>query len=106
MNRAQLARIRHDVEDLARSPKGRKAREFIRIAQRLGRQPVKRGKEPTWIRRDEPAFTFPLSIPNHPGDMKPGTARSITETFFDDLDVWEQFLDQQDARGNPEKHDV
>jgi hypothetical protein len=94
MNRKRLAKIRLEVQALVRSPQGRKANEFTSLAKRLGRERSKRGKEPTYVKQDDPKFTFPLSIPDHPGDLKIGTARSIAHQLLDDVDTWAQWLEQ------------
>ncbi|MFT3837151.1 MAG: hypothetical protein QM723_09155 [Myxococcaceae bacterium] len=46
-----------------------------------------RGKEPTYV--SELPGHLPLSIPNHPGDLKIGTARSILNTLEQDLEALE-----------------
>lgn len=97
MNRRQLAKINKILAELSKAPRGRKANDFIRIAKTLGRKRAKRGKEPTWIRVADPRLSCPLSIPNHTGDMKPGTARSIVDQLQDDADVWAQWLDEHEA---------
>lgn len=77
------------------SPQGRSAGECISFAEQLGRTKAKRGAEPNYIRVGVPALAPPLSIPNHPGDMRIGTLRSIVDQLLDDCDEWELFLQSQ-----------
>lgn len=78
---------------MRKSPQNRNAADFIRIAKKLGRIQDNRGKEPTFIRERDPALSPPLSIPNHPGDIKTGTARSIIDALLSDVDEWEILLE-------------
>jgi hypothetical protein len=96
MNRSRLRKIERELIELSRAPRGKKAAVFISVAQKLGRVRVNRGKEPTYERRIDPVFKFPLTIPNHPGDMKPGTARSIIDVLLGDVDKWKEWLEQND----------
>jgi len=56
---------------------------------------------PTYVRTEPPAF-FPLSIPNHSGDMPTGTARSIIESLLNNVDEWELWLLENEDK---DKHD-
>lgn len=96
MNKKKLKKLKLELEQMSLSPQGRKSREFSRIAKSLGREEDGRGKEPTYIRKFNPELSPPLSIPNHSGDMKPGTARSIIEALLNDVDEWEFFLSQNE----------
>ena len=96
MNRSRLRKIERELIELSRAPRGRKAGVFIGLAQKLGRIRVNRGKEPTYERKIDPVFKFPLTIPNHPGDIKPGTARSIIDALLSDVDEWREWLEQND----------
>jgi HicA toxin of bacterial toxin-antitoxin, len=90
MDRRRLKRIRQEAESL-RSAQA-KARELERLAARLGRKKVVRGKHPMY---ESGAFPHlrPLSIPNHKGrDMPPGTKNSILNQLEDDLDAWDEAL--------------
>ncbi len=79
-----------------KSPQNRKPEVFISIAKQLGRRKENRGKEPTYTRERDPALSPPLSIPNHPGDLKIGTARSIIDALLSDVDDWEIYLMERD----------
>lgn len=81
---------------MGKSPFNRKADDFISIAKQLGRTKSNRGKEPTYTRDRDPMLSPPLSIPNHPGDLKPGTARSIIDALLSDVDDWEIYLLEND----------
>ncbi len=75
---------------------GIQASDLQSIAKQLGREMVKRGKEPNYEKRDPPAFPTPLSIPNHKPTLKAGTARSVIDALLSDVDTWENFLNEQD----------
>lgn len=92
MNSKQLAKIKRELEAIKLSPQGRKAEDLTSMAGRLGRSISNRGKEPTYIRSGLPCLTPPLSIPNHSGDMKTGTVRSIVSQLLDDCDEWDLHL--------------
>ncbi|MDD5056336.1 MAG: hypothetical protein PHQ60_00590 [Sideroxydans sp.] len=92
MNLKALKKIKRQLTEMGKSPFNRKPEVFISIAKQLGRTIDNRGKEPTYTRGREPALSPPLSIPNHPGDIKPGTARSIIDALLSDVDDWEIFL--------------
>lgn len=91
-----LKKIKRQLEEMYISPYNRKPEIFISIAKQLGRTKVNRGKEPNYTRERSPELSPPLSIPNHPGDMKPGTARSIIDALLSDVDDWEIFLSESD----------
>lgn len=81
---------------MRKSPQSRKAADLITIAKQLGRVQDSRGKEPTYVRENDPALSPPLSIPRHAGDLKVGTARSIIDALLSDIDDWELFLNRCD----------
>lgn len=95
MHSKKLAKLQTELEQLRSNPIGIKPKSLVRIAKRLGRT-RKPGftNEPTYVRTIDPAFSPPLSIPNHP-TLKPGTARSIIAALLDDVDTWKIFLQQQ-----------
>jgi|688.fasta_scaffold512664_1 hypothetical protein len=95
MKEKKLVKLKKQLEDMRKSPQGRKADEFITIAKQLGREEDPRGKEPTYVRKINPELSPPLSIPNHSGEMKTGTARSIIDALLDDVDEWKLYLAQQ-----------
>lgn len=83
---------------MRKSPFNRKPKEFISIAIQLGRVRDNRGKEPTYIRSHDPVLSPPLSIPNHSGEVKPGTARSIIDALLNDVDEWESLFESEDDK--------
>ena len=85
MTSKKLGKLKRELVELQKSPQGRKSRDFSRLATKLGRKLVG-GTEPNYV-RTEPFKSFPLSIPNHSGDMPTGTAASIIESLLDDVDV-------------------
>jgi len=93
MTPKHLAKIKKILQEMQRSPQGRKALEFEGLARALGREPESRGKEPTWTRREKPELARPLSIPAHSSGVRAGTARSIIRTLLDDVAVWEHYLE-------------
>ena len=101
MDRRRLERIRREAASLRGSQA--KARELERLAVRLGRTKVARGKHPMY---ESKTFLHlrPLSIPNHKGrDMPSGTKNSILNQLEDDLEAWDEALSKQergDGRGN------
>lgn len=92
MNARNLKKIKTQLQEMRKSPFNRKAEDLISIAKQLGRSLDNRGKEPTYTRDRDPALSPPLSIPNHSGDLRPKTARSIIDALLSDVDDWELFL--------------
>jgi hypothetical protein len=92
VNLKNLRKIKLELQQIRRSPQGRAAVDLEAIARQLGRYRDRRGKEPTYVRFDDPALTPPLSIPGHVGDLKVGTVRSIVDVLLNDVDEWEIFL--------------
>lgn len=84
-----------------------KAIDLQRLAERLGRRRVNRGKEPTW-ESDEFASLNPLTIPKHGGkDLAPGTKRSVLDQLELDVFAWEERFEEdedhqedEDGEGN------
>lgn len=92
MNRGKVAKIQAILLEIGKHARGRRARELEAIAEALGRKLAKRGKEPTWVRTQDPVLSPPLSIPSHSKDMKAGTVRSIVDILLSDCDDWEQYF--------------
>jgi len=85
-----LSKLRSELAALRRATVD--ARTLERLAKRLGRKLVKRGKHPMW-ESTEFVDLFPLSIPHHGGrDLPPGTKRSILDQLEGDLLAWEEKL--------------
>jgi hypothetical protein len=92
MTPTHLAKIKRTLLEMQRSPRGHKSLEFEGLARALGRQREGRGKEPTYMRRQNPELARPLSIPAHNADVKIGTARSIIDALLSDVAEWERYL--------------
>jgi len=93
MNPRKLGKIRSRLAAMRQSPQGARALEGL--ARQLGRQLVKRGKEPMW---ESAVFKlFPLAIPHHGGrDLPVGTRNSILDQLEDDILSWEEKLSEED----------
>ena len=92
MTLVKLNKIKRQLEEMRRSPQNRNYKGFVSLAKQLGRTKEKRGKEVNYTRKRDPALSPPLSIPQHPGDVKIGTALSIIDELLSDVDDWEIFL--------------
>ena len=81
---------------LRRAPQ--KARALESLARKLGRKPVKRGKEPMWESTEFDELS-PLSIPHHGGrDLTKGTRNSILIQLDDDVIAWkERLMEHEDG---------
>jgi len=98
MNRKTLDKLKRELASCRRSQQ--KAADLESLARRLGRKPVKRGKEPMW-ESTEFDHLFPISIPHHGGrDLAPGTRKSILNDLEDDILAWEERLDEEEAEGD------
>lgn len=95
MTPKQLKTIKRKLEEMRQSPQNRSSREFESMANQLGRYKDSRGKEPTYIRADDPLLSPPLSIPNRQ-ELKVGTARCIIDALLSDVDTWEIHLQGED----------
>ncbi len=91
MNRKKLNKIRQQME-ACRKRGGIKSAELDSLAQDLGRELNKRGKEPTWVNERFPDL-HPLSIPHHGSrDLNRFTAGGIIDQLELDLERWEEDL--------------
>jgi len=89
----KIKKLRQELREIRQSPQGRRERDMVAIATKVGRVRDKRGSEPNYVRADNPALSPPLSIPGHGGtDLKLGTVRSIVDALLNDLDAWEIYL--------------
>lgn len=93
MNAKRLQKIRLEIASLRRKG-GVKSRELQSVAKSLGRSLHLRGKEPAWV-SDVLPNAFPISIPNHPGDLNKYTARSILEQLENDAEALELELEDE-----------
>lgn len=97
MTLKKLAKIRADLVSMQLNAQGCTESDLIEIAKRLRRhRTTTRGKEPTYVREHDPILQPPLSIPAHGKNMKIGTTKNIIFMLLNDVDVWQQHLDQQE----------
>lgn len=89
MNAPKIRRLRRRIARLRLRRGNVQAKELKSIARSVGRQPHKRGKEPTFVKEGRP----PLTIPNHPGTMSPITVDNILDMLEEDLDYEEGLAD-------------
>lgn len=92
MDKKKLGKLRQQVQDL-RLKRGIRSRELETLASKVGRKRHPRGKEPTWVMEDPTLRRPPLSIPNHPGDLKARTAESILDALEDDINALAERLE-------------
>jgi hypothetical protein len=93
MDRKRLQKIRREAESLRDTQA--KAAALQRLARRLGREKVNRGKEPMYESEPFPNLR-PLSIPMHKGrDMPTGTKNSILNQLEEDIDAWHELITKQ-----------
>lgn len=96
MNIKSLRRFRKELNELRRNFAPQSAATLADYASAVGRRLENRGKEPTWVKKDDPSLSPPLSIPHHSKGVKAGTARSIIDQLLADLDEWEIYLIEQE----------
>ncbi len=94
----KVTALRAELRQIRSSPNNRRSAALIAIAKKVGRKVDNRGKEPTYVRNDDPALSPPLSIPNHTKDLKPMTVKSIVDTLLSDLDDWDIYINEQDKQ--------
>lgn len=91
MKKKTLEKLRGELARMRRAPQ--RAADLERLARRLGRKKVKRGKEPMW---ESAEFElYPLAIPHHGGrDLATGTKNSVLSSLEEDLLAWEERLNE------------
>ena len=94
MDLRKIRKLRSEIADL-RGRGGIKCAELQSLARRLGRRLASRGKEPNWVHKDFPD-SWPVSIPDHRGDLNRFTARGILDQLEGDLDRYEELLSSRD----------
>jgi hypothetical protein len=103
MSPKKLKKVRKKIEELRRRG-GVSTGEIEAIAQKLGRNRHKRGKEPCWISTILLDST-PISIPSHCTDLNRFTARTILDRLEQDVDDIEAFLSSQTPTSTSEEID-
>jgi hypothetical protein len=91
MTRRKLRQLRKRIETLRSHPRNIESREVEALAKALGRNPSKRGKEPTYISYLLPKSS-PLTIPHHSKSLKIGTVLNILDQLEKDIDDLEELL--------------
>lgn len=94
MTRTKIAKLRNEWKSLRRKG-GVKSSELQSLARKLRRKRHDRGKEPTWISQCFPDLR-PISIPDHPGDLNKFTAAGILGQLEEDLERFEEALENGD----------
>jgi len=90
MTPKRLAKLKRELTALARASVT--ARDMEQIASALGRQKVKRGKEPTW-EQTELENRPPLAIPHHgSANLSPGVKSATIAVLSRDVECWEEKL--------------
>jgi hypothetical protein len=97
MNRQKLAKLKARIANLRRRVNNLRHKDLESIALALGRIRFPRGKEPTYI--TDVFNAPPISIPDHPGNIKRGTATNILDALEMDIYRYEQLLTEK-AKGN------
>ena len=85
MNPTKVRKLRRRIASLRAGKANVRSRQLRSLARAVGRERVKRGKEPTFEKAGRP----PLTIPDHPGAMASTTVDSILDFLEDDLDCEE-----------------
>ncbi len=93
MDLKKIKKIQKKIDRLRASPNNIRSNDLIRVANSLGRKLFKRGKEPTYI-SDLLKKSRPISIPNHPGTLKIGTAVNILDSLEQDVFEIKLLLDE------------
>lgn len=90
MDEISLQKIQVEINALRSRAGNIKRGDLVSLAERLGREFSRRGKEPTFVQRQLPN-RYPLSIPNHIKIAK-FTALGILDTLEDDVEAWREWL--------------
>lgn len=97
MDEDTLTKIEFEINALRVRLSNIKRGELVSLAQKLGREYFKRGKEPTYVHQTL-LHRIPLSIPNHRIIYK-HTASKILDVLEEDLDAWRVLLATKHGRG-------
>lgn len=101
MKKKKIAKLRRELKQLRDAKYSLKLRDLISFAGKVGRkEDTSRGKEPTYVNVLFPELR-PLSIPSH-REVNPFTANSILDTLEADLDKWEAWVVEQEAKAKNE----
>jgi hypothetical protein len=92
MDKVKLNRLKRRIAKMRLHPANIKSQDLIRLAEALGREKSKRGKEPTYVSLLLPD-NKPISIPNHPGSLNKYTVGNILDALELDIFTLEDILD-------------
>ena len=87
MNRRRFEKLKRELDAMRSRLGSIRPSELAAIASAVERQRTNRGKEPTYC--SSRAGWPPLSIPDHPGTLKKGTAHNIINRLELDLELLE-----------------
>ena len=99
MDASKLAKIKRRIEECRKRANNLRHRDLESIANALGRErSKKRTNEPTYI---STVFkTNVITIPDHPGTLKKGTALSILDQLEEDVYRFEEELERETEQGH------
>lgn len=98
MDRKDLASIKREL--LHRRGRPQRAARLERLAGRLGRECVRRGKHLLWESSSFPSLRA-VAIPYHGGrELPEGTKINVLDQFEEDLIAWKQRLNDSDGEQN------
>lgn len=99
MDAAKLAKIKRRIQECRKRANNLRHRDLESIAKALGRErSKKRTNEPTYI---STLFkTNVLTIPDHSGTLKKGTALSILDQLEEDVYRFEEELEREAQEGH------
>jgi hypothetical protein len=97
MDKAKLTRAKKKLARLRSHIANIRSQELISLAESLGRELYKRGKEPNYVSTIMPKKR-PISIPNHPGSLNKFTAGSILDDLEQDIFNIEEKLESEGER--------
>ncbi len=91
MNKRKVVKLQRELEALRLRKRNLTADEIKKFANACGRVLRRggKGKEPTYLNEYLPSQK-PLSIPDHPGNMRVGTAGNILDILEQDLFLMEE----------------
>jgi len=94
MDRKELTSIKRELQDRRQRPQ--RAARLERLAGRLGRESVRRGKHLMWESSSFPSLRV-VAIPHHGGKELPeGTKIGVLDLFEYDVIAWKKLLNEVD----------
>ena len=97
MTRKRLEKLKRKLQDARRGAANLHHRDLASIAKSLGRKRSRtRTKEPTF--ESEEFDTNVITIPDHAGGLKKGTAISIINQLEEDIFLWDEKISNEEHR--------